>query len=411
MTNPLRRLFDPGDWIAMKPALDPAASIISLDFTPSRGEIQLRLIVGTVVLAIAATVIHFFGDGDILTLVMGGFGFFALVNLVLGLIQSRFTMQMTMTGDSVHVRTRSLFRNNAWQERIANYRGVLLREAHVRDQGVGNIPSTKTYQVIELLHDDPARTLPLHVSEDVSPPSDIHQAFADRFGLPALLPDSGDLIATGADSDPRTGDGGAVPAPASDPGRPPAGIRLRDRGGVTRITVGGGLAVAVSRFLMIFGVPATFGWIVWNIEPEVAPYIFGAILALMLLVFGVGALLNRRDDQSDRGIEIDGETVRVIVPDMKRSALAEATLEQFQRVAGAADAEPAHPVREMALGSVRRIRVDSYTAHRSRDRGGGTVHPRLLIEGDGERMALIGSQFDNRKLEWIRDFLRHRLNR
>ena len=64
--------------------------------------------------------------------------------------------------------------------------------------------------------------------------------------------------------------------------------------------------------------------------------------------------------------------------------------------------------------AIEQIRVDTYTSHNSGSshgsgHGGSTGHGRLLIEGDGGRLSYIGTQFDRKKLEWVRDYLRHEL--
>lgn len=71
------------------------------------------------------------------------------------------------------------------------------------------------------------------------------------------------------------------------------------------------------------------------------------------------------------------------------------------------------PAQSMPRAAVQQVRVDTYTSYRTSTTGqpgaGGSVLPRLLIESTDGRLELIGGPFERRKLEWIRDYLRHAL--
>jgi len=72
------------------------------------------------------------------------------------------------------------------------------------------------------------------------------------------------------------------------------------------------------------------------------------------------------------------------------------------------------PPKTLPRLAIEQIRVDTYTSHysgaaRGSSTGGSTVRGRLVIEGDDGRLDFVGSQFDKRKLEWVRDYLRHDL--
>ena len=123
----VRRLFDSGDWIGMKPQLDPSASLLALDFKPDPGEVKLRIGIGGLVLVVAS-IIYTFIDNEVGILVGLSLGFFGLLNLILGVLKSRFEKSMLFTGHDVMVRTRGLFGRREWREPLANYRGVRLRE-------------------------------------------------------------------------------------------------------------------------------------------------------------------------------------------------------------------------------------------------------------------------------------------
>ena len=236
MPGPLSRLLDPGDWLAIKPQLDPQTPTLHLSHTPSAGEVKLRIRLGLTVLVIVSIVSFFVWDDGFAVFIASGFGFFGLLNLIYGVIQSGFAMTMRITQVEVAVDSKTLFGSRNWREPIKAYRGVLLRESHLRENSVGNMPSTKRYHIIEMAHDDGAKTVPLYVSEGGEPPRGIQEAFARRFGLPALSPD---CSAESARSFTRLNRPLRDPGtPAADPGPPPSGIALEQKGGATRITIG-----------------------------------------------------------------------------------------------------------------------------------------------------------------------------
>ena len=54
MPGSLRRLLDPGDWLAVKPQLDPKSTTLQIDHAPGPAEYKLRIRVGLIVLAVFA---------------------------------------------------------------------------------------------------------------------------------------------------------------------------------------------------------------------------------------------------------------------------------------------------------------------------------------------------------------------
>ncbi len=94
----LRGLLDPGDWISMKPQLDPEATPVEFHYRPDPVEVKGRLIVGLGVAVVAATVASFLSDDIFALIVAGGFGLLGLMVAVYGVFQSRFAMSVVISG-------------------------------------------------------------------------------------------------------------------------------------------------------------------------------------------------------------------------------------------------------------------------------------------------------------------------
>ncbi len=404
----LKGLFDPGDWLGMKPQLDPSASLLALDHKPNEGEVTLRMAVGGFVLAVTAIIIYFVEDGFVI-FVVGGFGFFGLLNLVYGFIQSRFEKSMLFTGHEVQVRTRGLLGRREWREPIAGYRGVRLREHHMRKEGVGNIASTKTYHVIELVHDDPRRVLPLHVSEGGEAPRDVQEAFSRRFKLPALAPDSGGEAARAHDAL----DAPLAAQPAADPGPPPSGVTVRRKGAATVIRIGQGRTGKVVVVVSWLAIPILFGGIGFMIDPEAGLMAGGMAVLFVALMLGLGKLVGGKSARQDPALVVEPDRVWIDRP-KHDDRLAKFGRGIVSAISGMEIDPSKRPPETIARRAIEQIRIDTYTSHYSgtssvSGHGGASVRDRLVIEGDGGRITFVGSQFDKKKLEWVRDYLRFAL--
>lgn len=407
----LRGLLDPGNWLGMKPALDPAVSPLSLDFKPSAGEVKLRIYLGLFVITLVAIVIYvlneYVSDSGFEIFVACGFGFFGLVNLVYGYIQSRFEKSMLITDTQVFVQTRSLLGRKRWDEFVANYRGVRMREQQVERSSVGNMRSMKGYYVIELVHDDVAKTLPLYVKEEASPPRDIQEAFARRFGLPALAPDSGDEVARPVEALDQPI---ARQAPAADPGPPPSGVTVTQAGDLVRITARAG---RVRKFLVLLfwlALPFAVGGGVYQLDPTMGLLAGGMTAFFCLMILGIGALMSRKDSEREEALCLDRERIWIDRPEYKlpRPAV------WFFSLLGVADQlkVPVDPARAgLPRDGVEQIRIENYLATRRSSEGSSTTVrlDRLVIEGDQGQFHSAGSQFNRGKLEWVRNYLTCRL--
>lgn len=380
----LRGMLDPGDWLGMKPALNPAASPLALRHVPDSGEAKLRIGVGAGVLLAAAFVAWLFRDDGFVVFVACGFAAFALANLAYGVMQTGFEKSLLIDGGVVSVKTRTLLGRREWREPLDSYRGVRLRERHLRRGAIGDVESTKTYHIVELAHADPSRTLPLYVRADGPPPRDVQEAFARRFGLPALSPDGSGEIARAPGALAR----GLAQAAPRDPGPPPSGVAVSRSGDEIRIAVGPGRRWLAFAKLFWLALPLLFGGFVFLLDPVMGLVAGGMAALFVLLILGLGRLMGGGEEAASSAVVVDAGTIRIEHPRRAR----------LRRL-------PAGPERRLRRDAVEQVRVDSYASHSSRNDGQPIHHARLLIEADSGRLELIAGQFDGGKLEWVRDYL------
>jgi hypothetical protein len=257
--------------------------------------------------------------------------------------------------------------------------------------------STETRHVIELVHDDPSKTIPLFFERDGPPPQREHLAFAERFRLPALSEDAGEEV-----------DSAAARAPAEDPGPPPSGVRVETADGETRIVIGDSRRARWLVALFWGALPLCFGALAYQIEPMAGYLAAGMAILFIVMIFGVSRLLDGKRKNEHGAICLNDERVWVERPEMARPQWIETARTALVNAIAPDARTESLPLESMPRGAVARVRVDAYVSHDSHS-AGGAPHARLLIEADEARLEYIGTQFDAKKLEWVRDYLRHRL--
>jgi hypothetical protein len=80
--------------------------------------------------------------------------------------------------DHVEFTAWSLFGKTKWSAPLSEYQGVQTRELPAGDPS-----NDKPYQIIELVHPDKNRTLPLYLEKSRHPSTGVFDKLADRFGL------------------------------------------------------------------------------------------------------------------------------------------------------------------------------------------------------------------------------------
>jgi len=356
-------LLNPGDWLAMKPRIEPTLSPFEYRFRPDPGEVRLRFWVGGVVLA-AAAVAWFMMDDAVALAMAVVFGLFAVLNLAYAVTQSRFSYELTISSFEVTVKARTLFGARDWRERLSAYQGVLLREEEFTESSSSQsrIKTVKRYYIVELFHEDEAKRVPLYVVEGGPAPHAVQEAYGKRFNLPALTPDLEGVARAGR------------PARGADPGPPPPTVEFREIGDVVSLSLRSGRAGRVALIAFWLLLPVGLGSFLYQIDPE-----FGLLGGAMAFVFvalllGLSWLMTRK--KLPWGLCLSGRAVWI----------------------GPSDA----PVpSRLAYQAVTRVRAD-------RAQRGGY---RLVIEGPNHRLESGGTAAHRSAIEWMRDYLLYRMAR
>jgi len=339
--------------------LDPEATPVEYHYRPDPLEVKARLIVGLGVAVVAATVVFFLRDELFGMVVAGGFGLLGLLVAVYGVLQSRFSMSVVISGLEVAVERQSLWGASKWRESVHRYQGVLLKEEAIEEQGSGKIRHVKRYGIVELVHESPEKNVLLYVREGGEAPAEIQEAFARRFHLPEL----------------ERGIDGKVAREerklAVDPGPVPAGVKVEEADGVMCLSIEPGNVGRVVPWLLWPLLPVGAGLLVYQLEPGMALIAAGMAGAFALLQIGMGEVMARRSRGKLLGLCIGGRAV---------------WLGQVGET----------PRTKILFDELKLVRAD-----RVKGQSGGSM--RLVVEGGGKRIELSGGQFDRKKVEWIRD--------
>jgi hypothetical protein len=426
MLKELLAALGPGNWLGMKPQIDPGKTPIELDYRTDPFEIKLRLILGTLVIALAGAGWWLVGrEETIVTVVAAGFSLFALANMMIGISKIGYKKKFYLTSTSANVTTTSLLGTRKWTEQLAAYDGIMLRSEQFRNDGPGNMNSTRNYHIVELYHSNAARRLPLWVNNQMGPARAAQEAFAKRLKLAAIAPDAEGITARDAKSlDQSVGERAAALArkrvQAIDPGPAPRGVMVAQDGAETVITLQnatGSWWLTLVCILVGFG---GVGIILYNfLPPDELLLVGGALLAMVgtmgLISWGCFKLLQAigllsRKKRKLTELRMGPNGIRVIHDGIDMPSIFKAAIGRMGGEALIQEAEnPAQ--HHLALADIEQVRVEKYisrtsTSDMSRAR---LVHGHILyIESDKFRL-----QFGNassRKLIWVRDFVLYQLS-
>lgn len=88
---------------------------------------------------------------------------------------------MIFQEDEVEVITNGWLKKVRWREPLDNFKGLALRTKETPSR-----PNKAPYQIIELIHNDASKTLPLYAARASTPPTDHLEHYADILGVPVL---------------------------------------------------------------------------------------------------------------------------------------------------------------------------------------------------------------------------------
>lgn len=154
----------------------------TLDLSPSRFAAIMLILFGGGWIAVAIAAL-----GGVTSLPPNDLIFLAVATLIgltimgWGLTRLFRRHRAVLSADGVEVMERGLFGVKAWYEPYSAYEGVFYRRILIRRKN-----STRIYQVIELLHDDRDKCLPLYVRPTSEVPRSRWEGYAERLKLPAI---------------------------------------------------------------------------------------------------------------------------------------------------------------------------------------------------------------------------------
>ena len=340
----------------------------TLDLSPPRSAAVILMLFGLFWIGIAIVSLR-----DVTTPQTGEFAILAAGALIgLSIIGWATTLLFrrhiaVLSDDGVEVTQRSLFGAKAWYEPYRAYKGVLRRKVVVRTKN-----SSRTYQVIELLHEDRDKCVPLFIRQTKEQPRSQWEGYAERLELPALEIEDGGLSARQHDEldkslRERVADGAV--SHAFDPDeRPPAGLEVT-RDHADSFTI----AITAPRFpLWFFGIFVVIG--LGLIGASLLGGDDSVMMFLAGLLFGGFPLyLLYRDRTTSRAIRLDRQ--RLTVEDPMRG-------------------------KKRGTGSLAFDQIESITLRTEK----GSIGSELVIAGDAGEIA-IGSGLSREALDWLKNFL------
>ncbi len=340
----------------------------TLDLTASRAGAVIVMLVGGVWVAAAFAAIggsESLAPGDLVFLVGATLLGVAIIGWALSLLFRR--SRAVLSADGVEVTERGLFGAKAFYEPYAAFEGVLHRQIVVR-----NKRNTRTYQVIELLHADRDRCVPLYVRRTKEMPRARWEDYAKRLKLPALELEEGTVTARQHDEldkslRDRVADGAV--SLSFDPGTlPPDGLVVtRDHSDAFTV------AITAPRFpfwFLVMFVLMGLGLMAASFFVADKPVM---VFASGMVFVAIPLIMLYCDRTSPRAIRLDRK--RLAVDDRLRSRR--------------------HGPRSMPFDQIESIALRAERGKKVRD---------LIIAGDAGRIR-VGEGLSREALGWLKNFL------
>ncbi len=154
----------------------------TLDLSPKRSSAIALILFGGAWIAVTVAAlggVTSLTQGDMVLLV--GTTILGALVIAWGVTRLFRRHRAVLSADGVEVMERGLFGVDAWYEPYGAYKGVLYRRILVRSKN-----STRIYQVIELLHEDREKCVPLFVKQSSKVPRERWEGYAERLKLPAI---------------------------------------------------------------------------------------------------------------------------------------------------------------------------------------------------------------------------------
>jgi hypothetical protein len=181
-------------WQWVRPRVDLRELPVTVDLSPLRSFIWPGIALGAVLFVVAATQLIQHPPSNSASLIMmlpfPGVGLAIAAWCGSKLLNRRI---VTFDQDGVSVQERTMLGARSWKLPYGSFTGVVYkrRSGKTRRNAV-------LYQIIELAHRDPARSIPLYVNVGDKRPIDLWRSYAETLGLPAVedknSPDKPDAV-------------------------------------------------------------------------------------------------------------------------------------------------------------------------------------------------------------------------
>jgi len=356
-------------WLARRPQVDLAARPLRVNLSPSPITAVFGLVFGGFwlygSLNLVSGVLSAPSPAIAFALMFPAIGLAAVGASLVALITRRYA---TFDAEGVAVEGRTLRGRERWFAAYPDFAGVRHRE-HTINRKHGST----TYQIIELVHPEPAKTLPLYVAVAVAPPRERWESYARELGLPALEL-AGERVITRAIEDldkslKELAREGRLDARYDPAAPPPPGLRVVSEGAGDDAR----LRVIVTAPRIPYAFAAMFATIPVAMiaaaatEPGAWPMV--GVGLLFLAAMGWMAWYDRTHP---RELRLSRHDITMIEPWLKTTG--ETTL----------------PLTEIESVSVARARSN--------------IGRELIIAGDKGRLA-TGAGLSGRALSWLREFV------
>lgn len=113
------------------------------------------------------------------------FGVIGALHVARFLTLSRNLTTMTFHDEFVEVTHRAIFGTRSWRTPYREFKGVRARLQKLKPE-----MGRKSYYIIELVHDDTSKTLPLYAERLKTPPQDHLEHYAEILDVPILQPET-----------------------------------------------------------------------------------------------------------------------------------------------------------------------------------------------------------------------------
>ncbi|HEX6142865.1 MAG TPA: hypothetical protein VFZ01_09115 [Geminicoccaceae bacterium] len=183
-----------GRWQWVRPRVDLRHLPVTVDLSPARNLVWPGIGLGAILFAVAAQHLLRHPPQNLAMLVMmlpfPGAGLAIAAWCGIRAFERRI---VTFARDGVSVEERTLLGRRAWRLPYDAFEGVVYKRRSGKTRR-----NPVLYQVIELAHRDPGRSIPLYVKVGEKRPIKLWQAYAEALGLPAIedrnSPDKPDAV-------------------------------------------------------------------------------------------------------------------------------------------------------------------------------------------------------------------------